>query len=182
MYTIGMAGRKRPARQPNYHQLTNNAVFPTEDQDVVHYHSKVVRDQKPKLAPTLRSNNQDQSSQERDIGRESIDSSVYDKRAASPQSRFLSEYQSRTLGMEKPDYQVKRATGKKAIAPPYQRQKDEQLYGVGMLVVSRNQLPQQGVFNQATLKHYNGRKRQYVDFNYQRESTKMLTGEPPSQD
>lgn len=49
------AGRKRPPMQPNYHTMTNNAVFPTDDkEDVIHYHSKVLRDNKPKLAPTLR--------------------------------------------------------------------------------------------------------------------------------
>ena len=35
--------------------MTNNAVFPTDDrEDVIHYHTKVVRDSRPKLAPTLR--------------------------------------------------------------------------------------------------------------------------------
>lgn len=50
-----MAGRRRPAHVPNYHTLSNNAVLPTnEKQDVQHYHTKVVRDRNPKLAPTLR--------------------------------------------------------------------------------------------------------------------------------
>ncbi len=49
-----ITGRKRPAMQPNYHTLTNNAVFPTGSKDeVVHYHSKIVRNRMPKLAPTL---------------------------------------------------------------------------------------------------------------------------------
>ena len=41
--------------QPNYHTLSNNAVFPTEESGaVVHYHTKVVKDRNPKLSPTLR--------------------------------------------------------------------------------------------------------------------------------
>ena len=49
------AGRKRPAMVPNYHTLSNNAVLPSNDvPDVQHYHTKVIRDRAPKLAPTLR--------------------------------------------------------------------------------------------------------------------------------
>ena len=40
---------------PNYHTLSNNAVLPSnEAPDVEHYHTKVIRDRAPKLAPTLR--------------------------------------------------------------------------------------------------------------------------------
>jgi len=40
--------------QPNYHTLTNNAVFPTGDSsEVVHYHTKVMRNRHPRLAPTI---------------------------------------------------------------------------------------------------------------------------------
>ena len=53
-------------------------------------------------------------------------------------------------GQGKPDFQVKKATGKRNIAPIYQRHKQEQLHGVGMLVVSQNDTrayEQGGVFN-----------------------------------
>lgn len=49
-------GKKRPSAQKNYHQLANNAVFPIENEDVVHYHSKKLRQGGLRLAPTLRSN------------------------------------------------------------------------------------------------------------------------------
>ena len=35
------------------------------------------------------------------------------------QNQFMSEYQSRMQGQDRPEYQVKRASGKKAIAPMY---------------------------------------------------------------
>ena len=55
VYSPGGAGKRRPVMQPNYHTLSNNAVFPTgEKLDVQHFHSKVVMGNKPKLAPTLR--------------------------------------------------------------------------------------------------------------------------------
>ena len=52
------AGRRRPMMQPNYHTMTNNAVFPTDGgDDVIQYHTKVVRGgNKAKLMPTLRTN------------------------------------------------------------------------------------------------------------------------------
>lgn len=36
-----------------------------------------------------------------------------------PGGNFLSEYQSRMIGNTKPDFQIKKAMGKKAIAPAY---------------------------------------------------------------
>ena len=52
-----MQGKKRPENQYNYHTMTNNAVFPIDDQEeVVHYHSKVVKDRSPRLNPTIRPN------------------------------------------------------------------------------------------------------------------------------
>ena len=49
-------GRKRPENQYNYHTMTNNAVFPVDggQDEVVHYHSKVVKDRSPRLNPTIR--------------------------------------------------------------------------------------------------------------------------------
>lgn len=50
-------GRRRPMNQKNYHEMTNNAVFPTGEPDDgnYHYHSKVIpKDRNPRLAPTLR--------------------------------------------------------------------------------------------------------------------------------
>ena len=54
-------GKRRPMNQKNYHTMTNNAVFPSNEPDDptnYHYHSKVVpKDlRNPRLAPTLRSN------------------------------------------------------------------------------------------------------------------------------
>ena len=49
------ASRKRPLLQHNYHMMANNAVLPTdENPDVIHNHTKVIRDYAPRLAPTLR--------------------------------------------------------------------------------------------------------------------------------
>ena len=58
-YQKGQGGRRRPLNQKNYHTMTNNAVFPTEERDNenYHYHSKVVpRGREPRLVPTLRTN------------------------------------------------------------------------------------------------------------------------------
>ena len=70
------------------------------------------------------------------------------------------------MGMEKPDYQIKKASGKKSIAPMFIRNKDEQLHGVGMLVVAgqeKNYDPY-SAFNAQTLSRYNGRKRQFNEY------------------
>ena len=85
------------------------------------------------------------------------------------------------LGQEKPDFQRKQGGGKKFVTPSYQRNKEEQLSGVGMLVLSNNS-PRNEVlaFNKQTLSRYNGRKRQYVDFNLSRESTSALTSKDRS--
>ena len=53
-------GRKRPENQFNYHLMSNNAVFPVMDNgkdEVVHYHSKVVKNKSPRLEPTIRPSN-----------------------------------------------------------------------------------------------------------------------------
>ena len=49
-------GKKKKAAGYNYHTMTNNAIFPTEEvQDVVHYTTKrVAGDRLPRLHPTLR--------------------------------------------------------------------------------------------------------------------------------
>lgn len=54
-YNLGV-GRKRPgAGQPNYHQLSNNAVFPNENShEVIQNHTKKMRTGGARLAPTLR--------------------------------------------------------------------------------------------------------------------------------
>ena len=61
------------------------------------------------------------------------------------------------------------------MTPSYQRHKEEKLSGVGMLVLS-NKSPRNEVitFNKQTLSRYNGRKRQYIDFNFSRESTSLM--------
>jgi len=54
-YQVGPMGKKRPVAQPNYHMLTNNAVFPVEDShQVIHQHTKKTRDNGLRLAPTIR--------------------------------------------------------------------------------------------------------------------------------
>lgn len=79
------------------------------------------------------------------------------------------------MGQEKPEYQRKQAKGKKFLTPAYQRHKPEQLQGVGMIVLS-DKSPQEEVlgFNKQTLSRYNGRKRQFVDYSFARESTKLM--------
>ena len=49
-------GKRKKAAGVNYHTMTNNAIFPTEEvQDVIHYTSKrLPGDNLPRLAPTLR--------------------------------------------------------------------------------------------------------------------------------
>ena len=55
IYQPGVAGRRRPAMQPNYHMLTNNAVLPSDGpSEVVHYHTKKLRNSGNLLAPTIR--------------------------------------------------------------------------------------------------------------------------------
>ena len=51
--------RRKAAVAVNYHTMTNNAIFPTDEvQDVVHYTTKKhAIDNKPVLVPTLRGNN-----------------------------------------------------------------------------------------------------------------------------
>ena len=54
-YDDRVLGRKRPMMQPNYHTMSNNAVFPPDRiPEVQHFHSKVTKDGRPQLAPTLR--------------------------------------------------------------------------------------------------------------------------------
>ena len=86
-------------------------------------------------------------------------------------SQFLSEYQSRLLTRDKPDYQHKKQTGRKLITPAYTRHKVEQLNGVGLVVTGQNDKNgDQGSFNPVTLSRYNGRKRQFNEYNYGHES------------
>ena len=61
------------------------------------------------------------------------------------------------------------------MTPLHNRHKEEKLSGVGMLVLS-NKSPRNEViaFNKQTLSRYNGRKRQYIDFNFARESTSLM--------
>ena len=60
LYQPGVAGRKRPAMQKNYHMLTNNAVLPSDEPfEVIHYHSKVLKNKSDKLVPTIRQKGQD---------------------------------------------------------------------------------------------------------------------------
>jgi hypothetical protein len=40
------------------------------------------------------------------------------------------------LGQEKPDYQIKKATGKRAIAPMYARIRTEKQKGIGLQVLT----------------------------------------------
>ena len=49
-------GKRKKAAGINYHMMTNNAIFPTEEvEDVIQYHSKrLPGDNLPRLAPTLR--------------------------------------------------------------------------------------------------------------------------------
>ena len=50
--------------QHNYHTMTNNAVLPTDGSDeIIHYHTKVRRDMKPRLAPTMRQNQAPETAQ-----------------------------------------------------------------------------------------------------------------------
>ena len=74
----------------------------------------------------------------------------------------------------KPEFQIKKATGKRAIAPAYSRHKEESLQGVGLVVVSpKSGRGDQGSFNAQTLSRYNGRKRQFHDFNYVRDQASL---------
>ena len=87
----------------------------------------------------------------------------------------MSEYQSRMKAQEKPDFQRKLGGGKKFVTPSYAKHKEEKLSGVGMLVLS--QKPQKDeilAFNKQTNSRYNGRKRQYVDFSFAKESTSLM--------
>ena len=55
----GGSGLREPAMKLNYHTLTNNSVLPSgEYEDAVHYHyhTKVLKNRSPKLAPILRPN------------------------------------------------------------------------------------------------------------------------------
>lgn len=81
-------------------------------------------------------------------------------------SPFLSEYQSRMLNQAKPEFQQKKASGKRAIAPVYQRHQPEKLQGVGMIVMSNEKGANGGAFNLQTLSRYNGRKRQFNAIDY----------------
>lgn len=99
MQVGGGVGRRRPLMQPNYHTLTNNAVFPTEEtNEVIQYHTKVRRDNKPKLAPTLRGGTQPGPTQilEGRLARQTNDSpghSPKQEREGSPNlGSYLSEY------------------------------------------------------------------------------------------
>ena len=107
-------GKKRPAMQPNYHMLTNNAVFPTENSDaVIHNTTKIVRDRNPKLAPTIRPGQGQETAQiyGGEINRPVNDSPTLSPRSSAKRVRspgqggqFMSEYQARMLGQDKPDY------------------------------------------------------------------------------
>ena len=53
----GGSGLREAAVKVDYHTMTNNAVLPSgafEDPVKYHYHTKVMRDRSPKLAPILR--------------------------------------------------------------------------------------------------------------------------------
>ena len=103
-----------------------------------HYHSKVVKDRKIRLAPTLRNVPVTETTQIYD-GMVSKPANDYPQRMsenAGPSSQFLSEYQSRMLGA-KADFQFKKMTGKKLITPSFTRHKQEQLQGVGLLVTAQ---------------------------------------------
>ena len=75
----------------------------------------------------------------------------------------MSEYQSRMKGMDRPDFQIRKATGKRSMMPLYERHKGERLQGIGMHVVPdvRDGGANQPVsnFNPKTMSFVQGRKR-----------------------
>ena len=145
-------GRKRPVMQHNYHTMTNNAVFPTDErEEVIQYHTKVRKDNGPRLAPTLRPS-LDPAMAQIEAGQlhrpvnDSPPMSPLLKREGSPASQFISEYQARMMGQGKPEFQVKKATGKKSLAPIYVRQKHDNLHGGGMQIADINKVGEGGAF------------------------------------
>ena len=80
--------------QPNYHTLTNNAVFPQEGQEeVIHYHTKVTKE-RLRLAPTIRKNmNQENEPTSLSYGRSDSATLQDERRGYSPTNEaFVSEY------------------------------------------------------------------------------------------
>ena len=49
---VSVKGRRRSVK--NYHELSNNVVFPIEGEEVMHFHTKKTKNGGPRLAPTLR--------------------------------------------------------------------------------------------------------------------------------
>ena len=143
-------GKKRKAAAAvNYHTMTNNAIFPTDEvPDVIHYTTKKhATDNKTVFAPTLRGKNPSNldkyneasvyQNAEPNIKKGDKSLSPGSNKNFNDLSHQPTSYQA-TFAGNTPDYQVKKTVGKRLLAAPYtlHRNKDDKFLGVGMVVLN----------------------------------------------